>query len=424
MVHYSTLGNNLKRDLLGFCRKISIGFAKPTQKFMADMIFGIIASNSCKLTEIARSLKEDISIKKLVDRLGRNLSGFNEAETMMRNYVDAAKQALGPDTLLLIDAGDVTKPCSPKMEAIGSVRDGSTGAFGTGYWTMGAVALSDENSQPIPVYESLYPCKKNGGLGSSAETAKCLQSLRENFDGSITRVFDRGFDSSNIILDLIGNDEKFILRVGQNRAVIHNGKRSYIKDVAQGLVCENEIVLNNGVGGKSKCKIGMTKVVVPKMNNVKLNLIVCKVPGDYPFMLYTNISSDLESIAVSIVKTYLMRWRIDEFYAFKKQGLGFEDFRVRSLIAIKNLNLLLTIACGFIGMIGEKAESITVVELIAVSKRIAKPKDFLEKTKLFLYAVLDGITRIFASFRCSLSSYFAPKPRDFQFCLPGFEKMG
>jgi len=424
MINYNTLGNNLKVDLLKFSKKVSKSFNKPSQKFVFDMLFGIIAAKSCKLTEIGRSLKEPIAIKKTVERLGRNLSDFSQTEMLMSNYLSAVKPSLGSDTMLLIDQGDVTKSCSPKMEAIGSVKDASTGEFADGYWTMGAVALSDKTQQPIPVYESLYPCQKQGGLGFKAETKKCLQNLRENFDSSIPRVLDRGFDSGEIITEFIENDEKFILRVNQNRVAVHNGKKSKIDDIVRGLVCENELVFTGKSGKKAKCKIGITQVVLQNPKNTKLNLIVCKEFGEKPLVLYTNIAETLESIAVRVVKAYLMRWRIEEYYAFKKQGLQFEHFRVRGLNAIKNLDLLVTIAIGFIGVLSEKAESKMVLELVTISKRIQKVSKFMKKSKVIFYAVLEGITQVFATLRCGIAHYFAPIVPHNQLSFPGFEKMG
>jgi len=260
MINYNTLGNSLKIGLLNFSKKVSINFNKPTQKFVSDMIFGIIASNSCKLTDISRELKEPIALKKTVERLGRNLSDFSETEPLMQNYLSAVKPSLGSDTMLLVDSGDATKSCSPKMEAIGSVYDGSTGKYADGYWTMGACALSCETVHPIPVYENLYPCKKQGGLGFNVETKRCLQNLRKNFKPDIPRVFDRGFDSGDIITELTERNEKFILRVNQNRVAVHNGKRSYINDIVRGLVCEHELVFHSKTSNVSKCRIGITQV--------------------------------------------------------------------------------------------------------------------------------------------------------------------
>jgi IS4 transposase len=54
---------------------------------------------------------------------------------------------------------------------------------------------------------------------------------------------------------------------------------------------------------------------------------------------------------VEICRTYLCRWRIEEYFRFKKQSFGFENFRVRSLKAINNLNTLATYAVSFIGRV-------------------------------------------------------------------------
>lgn len=425
MTNYNTLGNNLKARLLNYSRKFLKSFKKTTRKFVTDMIYGMVAAKSCKLTEIGRELKENVALKKTVERLGRNLSKFSEKdrEILMKDYLVAVKGPIGSDTMLLIDGGDAIKPCSPKMESIGFVRDGSTGKFAPGYWTIGAVALSGENRQPIPVYENLYPCKKQGGLGYNAETAKCLQNLRENFGADIPRVFDRGFDTQGIVKNLLMNNEKFVLRVNQNRVAVHKGKKSRINVIARNAVCEYELVYTDKSGNNVRCKIGMTQATIPSFNNMKLNLVVCKGLGE-PLVLYTNLSESLESFSVRVVKIYLMRWRIEEFYALKKQGLNFEDFRVRELNSIKNIDLLLTVAMGFIGILGEDIGSCMVVELIAASKRIEKIDVYLKNTKFLLYAILDGIATVFASLRCGIAHYFQPIQRDNQICIAGFCVLG
>ena len=70
----------------------------------------------------------------------------------------------------------------------------------------------------------------------------------------------------------------------------------------------------------------------------------------------TNLDSCDKRLGVTITKVYLMRWRIEEYYKFKKQGFGFEKFLVRTLPSIRNLDLLPTIAIGYIGMLSEKID--------------------------------------------------------------------
>jgi hypothetical protein len=391
------------------------------------MIFGIIAAQNCKLTEIGRKLKEPILLKKTVERLGRNLSKMDEKDrkVVTEDYMKVVKGKVDDSAMLLVDGGDATKPCSPKMESIGSVIDGSTGEFANGYWTMGAVALSEKYKQPIPVYENLYPCNKQGGKGSKVETLKCLQSLRENFSNTNVRVFDRGFDDKDIFKDLAANNEKFIIRQSYNSVVVHKGKRVKVDDVVRGLVCTHEMKFESKTGKISNCKIGITQIILPRAGNLKLNLVVCKEFGETPLVLYTNIDEDIETLAVRVVKAYLLRWRIEEYYGFKKEdGLDFEDFRVRTLNAIKNLDLLVTIAIGFLSMLSENIDNIAVIQLILISKRIQKIDAFLKDTKFFLYAVSDGISTLFDSIRSGIYNFFTPIPSDNQIYFDWDKIMG
>ena len=86
---------------------------------------------------------------------------------------------------------------------------------------------------------------------------------------------------------------------------------------------------------------------------------------------------DKES-ALYVVKLYFLRWRIEEYYRFKKNQFKYEDWRVRSLNSIRNLDLILMIVVGYIGYISEKQEEKAyVLELIKISKRIPKASSSL-----------------------------------------------
>jgi len=125
----------------------------------------------------------------------------------------------------------------------------------------------------------------------------------------------------------------------------------------------------NGI--QAECKISIVPIRLPCRPGEDLNLVVCRGIGQEPMLLVTNLKSDDNRISVMVTKVYLLRWRIEEFYAFKKQQFDFEDFRVRSLNAIRNLDMLLTIAIGYIGIMSEHYdERRNVMEVIKISKRI------------------------------------------------------
>ena len=85
MINHNRLGYEIKRGLSNFCEKISKGLPRPKNKFITQMVYGILAGNKVHLSEIARSLNETIPLKKTIWRLSRNLSAFGEKETVMEN---------------------------------------------------------------------------------------------------------------------------------------------------------------------------------------------------------------------------------------------------------------------------------------------------------------------------------------------------
>jgi hypothetical protein len=82
MTNYNTLGHNLKRKIFRFCEKITKDMYRPGQKFVTDMIYGLLAGKNCYLTEIARKLKEDAALDKVVERLSRNLMSFENTDVL------------------------------------------------------------------------------------------------------------------------------------------------------------------------------------------------------------------------------------------------------------------------------------------------------------------------------------------------------
>ena len=65
----SKLRSRLKAQLTKFSTELCDGLSRPQEKFVAQMLFGIQASHDVKLSNIARSLKEEIPLIKTEDRL-------------------------------------------------------------------------------------------------------------------------------------------------------------------------------------------------------------------------------------------------------------------------------------------------------------------------------------------------------------------
>ena len=104
-----------------------------------------------------------------------------------------------------------------------------------------------------------------------------------------------------------------------------------------------------------------------------------------------------------------MRWRIEEYFKFKKQSFDYENLRVRSLQSIRTLDFLLTMAIGYVSKLSDKDNSMILrLEIISASKRLFDIADFL------YYAVADGIFEVLKFVKRGISAFLAPPPNDCQ----------
>lgn len=107
-----------------------------------------------------------------------------------------------------------------------------------------------------------------------------------------------------------------------------------------------------------------------------------------------------------------MRRRIEEYFKFKKQSFDFENLRVQSLKSIRNLDLLLTIAIGYVAEISGKSDNIRLrAEIIEVSKRLFGAPNFL------YYAVADGVFEMLKTVKSGVRRLFSLLDNDGQLSL-------
>ena len=406
MTQYTTLNHNLKRGILKFSENISKNLSKPHQKFVSQMLFGLLCSQDCKLSGIARCLDEKISLKKAIERLSRNLKSFENGGKLFENYLKSIKNVIGDKSILVIDGSDITKSCATKMECIASVRDGSTGEYRNGYHTMGITALTREKKLPIPVYNKIYSSEEVGFISEDEEVLNGLQFLSQHFKKSNIRAFDRGFDNNRYYGYLISHKENFIIRAKKNRDVIYKGEKINILKLAHRFKGKYCLKFKKKNGVTADLKITIIPIELPCKPHRELNLVVCYGFGEEPMLLITNLKNEDKRLSVAIVKVYLMRWKIEEYYRFKKQQFNFEDLRVRSLNSIRNLDLFLTVAIGYVGLISEKStEQITVMQLINCSKRIFGTNKFV------FYAIADGLFFILSKYKQGIKDFLSQKPK-------------
>ena len=401
MINYNRLGYEIKRGLTNFSEKISKGIKRPHFKFITQMLYGILAGNNVHLSEIARLLNEKITLKKTIDRLSRNLLNFNEKDILMENYISEVKKQINKESsIIIIDNSDITKPCSPKMEAISDVHDGSTGEIRKGYLTIEAAILAENKKIPIPVYEKVFSSAEENFISMTHENLCCLKTLSAHFEKSCVRTLDRGFDANDYYRYFLNNNEKFVIRAKKNRNVIYKGKILNIMNVANSYKGKYKMNFTDRNHKKIECKISYIPINLCEFPENDLVLVAVYGFGKQPMLLITNIDiSQKKKLCLIATKVYMMRWRIEEYFKFKKQQFGLEDLRVMSLKSIRNLNLLVTIAVGYLAIFNsEKENTVIMLELKECSKRIFNVPKFMFYTlgyaiKSVLSKTLSGIKK-------------------------------
>lgn len=151
----------------------------------------------------------------------------------MADYISQVKKHVdGEHAVIVIDNSDITKPCSPKMEAVSDVRDGSTVEIQKGYSTIEAAVLSKGKKVPMPVYEKVFPAAEEDFISETYENLCCLRALSASFSRTCVRTLDCCFDANEYFKYFLKNNEKFVIRLKKNRNVIYGGNTKNVMEVA------------------------------------------------------------------------------------------------------------------------------------------------------------------------------------------------
>lgn len=414
MINYNRLGYEIKRDLSNFSSKISKNLKRPQEKFIHQMIYGIIAGNKLHLSEIARSLKENITLKKTIERLSRNLHDFEGQQTLWQNYLSTVKQHVKDDyAVIVIDNSDIAKPASRKLEALADIRDGSTGEITKGYQTIEAAVLSETGKMPLPVYEKVFSAAEAGFVSETHENLCCLKALSASFSTKCIRTLDRGFDANDYYRYFLKNKERFVIRAKKNRNVIYNGTTCNIMDVAHKYKGNFRMDFKDKSGKVINCKMSFIPVKLCEFPAADMVLVAVYGFGSEPMLLLTNLKmQEKKKLCHIVTKVYLMRWRIEEYFKFKKQQFELEDLRVMSLQSIRNLNMFATLAAGYIGLTSAvHKDSVFLVELKECSKRIYDIPQFI------FYTLGYAMERVLSMSRTGIKAFIPAKVKSQQLNL-------
>ena len=100
-----------------------------------------------------------------------------------------------------------------------------------------------------------------------------------------------------------------------------------------------------------------------------------------------------------MVYRYSSRWRIEEYFRFKKTELGFENFRVKALDSINNLTFALDISIMLLAIIIDDESDYLYQNLKKYEKSIK------DKVSIEFYRILSSINVILGMNKNGVKNY-------------------
>lgn len=371
MNNFTTNTYEMKREILNFSEKIAKNSNKSKNKFIKDIEYGIAASGSCLISDISRSLNENIKLKNTIERLCDNLNSFDDVETLYNNYIEEIGDIYGKEPVVLFDDSDISKVYGKKFEDLDDVIDASSQdkTVTKGYHVCEATILTEKEKQLISVYSQIYSCKSKDFKSMNDYTFKSIDAAKKVLSRKFTGVFDRGYDDNKII-DYM-DDNYFVIRMNDRRNFLFKGKKKNAYEEAQKRKGKVRMTLWFDDNEEYEVYISHTKVTLP-YNGKDYELVFCYgLSEERTLILLTNRKIHSKDDVIKVVRLYFSRWRIEEYFREKKQEYEFENIRLRTLKGINNLNLFLTIHLGHINKLAEEINrKLLSIKIIEASKSI------------------------------------------------------
>ena len=226
MANFTSNTYQMKREILTFSNKISRHLSKPDIKFTADMMYGLLASGSCLLTDIVDQLHETSRKVNSVERLTRHLNKGTPARAL-NSYLSLIRKWVPDEPVIHINDSDIVKPDGYKFEALGTVKDGSksSGAknvYEKGYHVTETCVLT-RNAHPVSIFSKIHSSKEKSFTSTNDVTFSAMKRGADMF-GHATFVMDRGYDDSKMFLKLDELNQDYIIRLTSKRKLFFHGK--------------------------------------------------------------------------------------------------------------------------------------------------------------------------------------------------------
>lgn len=373
------------------------GLDKTTGRLIKELIYGIQAAKDIKISNVARSLQEDIKLIKTEERLCRNLAAEDFSNHINTQIIRLADDKITDEMVIAIDPGDIMKPYAKAMEKLCGIYDGSQGEGAQGYHLCQVTAANLEHNKIVPLYCEAFSSHEKDYISTTEKIKSAIDKVITKTATAGVWAIDRQGDCNEIIEHFINNKLKFVTRLKLNRWLLTHNKNGGIVprqadrlDVHASTPYKAQITkIEDGKETVINITFGITKVTLYDKPEEWMNAVIIKGFGQHPMILLTNKEPDSKEPrdVYKLVEIYLTRWKCDECYRYIKQAYNLEDLRVRSYNGIRNLTAIVHAIAYFTSIyMGMNLKlKLMVQKIFILSKR------FFGIPSFFHYAMADGI---------------------------------
>ena len=388
MSNNKTITKRVQQQILSFGKRISKGLSKTRRRFIHQMLFGIQAGRDIKLSNVSRSLEEDINLIKTEQRLSRQIAKEELTGHINEAILKQGSTKVERDTVLAWDLSDIQKPFAKKMDLLSEVWDGSEKEIGQGYCLNSVIAANVNEEHLMPLYNELYSHKAKDFGSENQQIFRALRKVTRRLKSKGIWAMDRGADRKEIVEELDRLKAKYVIRCRGDRLVkTRQGRWLSIREIAKRTKSDRRYkvtVDEQGHKEEKEITLGVRKDV--SVEGVRMDIVVVRGFGRQPLMLMTNVDKEPEDL----LDIYLTRWKCEESFRFLKQEYHLEDVRVRSYTALRNTIAIMHAVFYFLSVYLHRGLRVSIL----LDKILEKAKRFFEVPVFKHYAIADGIYRL------------------------------
>lgn len=319
---------------------------KVYSRFIAEVVVGIAASGSVRLTEIGRTLEEDIPLHATRKRLSRNLANERIESVIGKKILALGAESIGDDSLLVVTSSGLRKKYAESMEYLGVVRGDGGEKESRGYSLCEVAGWDLDSNKVTPLAEVLWSQNAPEAMTESQQVLALVERVRAATQGRGIIVHQSPGDPRELLLPWTRDPAcRYLASLRPDCELIYRKKAMPCWEL--GHLCAfpySDMVRKVYEKGQEHSAL------------VHFGFLPVRLPGHPERPLWLVVEKSTDGLLQCILTTEPMRrnrgvlqWAIDAFHAswtaevtmrLLKQRVDFDDIRVLKYRRLRNMAAL------------------------------------------------------------------------------------